>query len=69
MEDKYDDTPPELQAGATVVLDDGCDWTAWHVWDMRSRLRVSKGINEQPPARHLVAKPTIKLNVTKRKKK
>lgn len=69
MDDEYDDTPPELQAGATLIIDDGRDWTAWHVWDMRSRLRVSKGVNERPPARPLVSKPIIKLNVSKRKKK
>lgn len=46
------------------ICDDGCDWTAWHVWEMNSRRRISEGRFELPSER-----PQIVPQTTKPKKK
>jgi hypothetical protein len=44
---------------STVTVDDGCDWTAWIIWSMRSNYRASNGIHQLPPERPQVIAPTI----------
>lgn len=68
MPEDFDDAE-DLGAGATIVIDDGRNWTAWHVWNMRSRYRMSRGMFEHPPARPLVSRPIIKKARATRKKK
>lgn len=36
--------------------DDGCDWTAWLVWNMNQRRRLSERSFVLPPARPVVTK-------------
>lgn len=50
-----------------VRIDDGCDWTAWIIWSMRSNYRISNGIHQQPPARPQVA--AVKITPIKTPKK
>lgn len=69
MPDEMECTEDEMCAGATVTLDDGCDWTAWHVWNMRSRFRMRKGIFEHPPARPQIVKVAVKQKRKPRKRR
>ncbi|OAT26691.1 hypothetical protein M976_02852 [Buttiauxella ferragutiae ATCC 51602] len=59
MDEELDGVSPNHRAGAIVIIDDGRNWTKWHVWNMRSRLRVNKGIYEEAPDRPLILKPKI----------
>ncbi|MVF05186.1 hypothetical protein [Serratia marcescens] len=43
----------------TVRIDDGCDWTAWIIWQMCANWRMRNGIHQPPPARPKVAVVTI----------
>jgi len=43
--------PVEEAAGTSLIIDDGCDWTAWLVWNMNSRRRLSEHVFALPPAR------------------
>lgn len=52
---------------STLIVDDGCDWTAHHVWRMNAMRRMRNGTYEQPPARPKVS--TIKLEPIKKAKK
>ncbi|MEG0869876.1 MAG: hypothetical protein RSG77_22965 [Hafnia sp.] len=45
------------RAGATLIIDDGCDWVAWLVWNMNSRRRISEKVFALPPFRPQVSKP------------
>ncbi|HHL0958879.1 TPA: hypothetical protein ACQVH3_003626 [Serratia marcescens] len=47
----------EEQASYHGHLDDGRDWTAWHVWRMRNKYRIRTGWVELPPARPQVMPP------------
>lgn len=51
------------------VCDDGCDWTAWHVWLMGVRRRISEHVLSLPPARRLVIPPSIKRKKKHRQKR
>lgn len=44
---------------STVSVDDGCDWTAWIIWNMRSNCRISNGVHQLPPERPQVMAPKI----------
>ncbi|KFB90964.1 hypothetical protein GTGU_04788 [Trabulsiella guamensis ATCC 49490] len=68
-EDFIDDV--EIGAGASVITDDGRDWTAWLVWNMNSRRRISERLFVLPPARPIVSKPVVRptVNVRRRKRK
>ncbi|QBH97192.1 hypothetical protein EKN56_12785 [Limnobaculum zhutongyuii] len=52
---------------STLIVDDGCDWTAHHVWRMNTRRRMRNGIYEPPPDRPKVSE--IKLTPIKKPKK
>ncbi|PHI31201.1 hypothetical protein [Budvicia aquatica] len=52
---------------STLIIDDGCDWTAYNVWSMNARRRMRLGMYEQPPARPKVSE--IKLEPVKKPKK
>lgn len=54
---------------ALHVCDDGCDWTAWHVWRMRERRRISEHVFTLPPARLFVMPPSIKPKKKRRQKR
>lgn len=71
MEEEIIDFPEE-QANYHGHLDDGRDWTAWHVWRMRSKSRLRAGVIELPPARPQVVppqQPPKKKQVKSRRKK
>lgn len=51
------------------LCDDGCDWTAWHVWRMGGRRRISEHVFSLPPARRLVMPPSIKPKKKRRQKR
>ncbi|WP_158784647.1 hypothetical protein [Pantoea sp. BAV 3049] len=40
---------------SSVTIDDGCDWTAWLLWDAKKNYRRSMGIHQPAPARPQVA--------------
>lgn len=42
------------------VCDDGCDWTAWHVWRMGERRRISEHVFTRPPVRPRAIAKSIK---------
>lgn len=42
------------------VCDDGCDWTAWHVWRMGERRRISEHVFTRPPVRQRALPQSIK---------
>ncbi|MEB8638615.1 hypothetical protein P2G74_01330 [Cronobacter muytjensii] len=44
---------------AVCVYDDGRDWSAYLVWQMNARRRISEKKFALPPARPQVSKPTI----------
>lgn len=49
----------DTQVRATVIVDDGCDWTKYLNWSAKAKYRIRNGINEPPPARPKVAPVTI----------
>lgn len=51
----------------SMIVDDGCDWTAYHVWAMNTRRRMSGGIYEVPPDRPKVSE--VKLVPIKKAKR
>lgn len=58
------------RAGASVIVDDGCDWSAWLVWNMNSRRRISEKVFALPPIRQLVSKPgCVRKNKKSQQKK
>ncbi len=61
----------EEAAGATAYTDDGCDWSAWLKWKMRSRSCIRSGVYEPEPERPQVvpATRTPKKKPTKRRHK
>lgn len=53
---------------ASVNIDDGCDWTAYLVWQSKkNQFRRNAGINNQPPARPQVA--PVKIEAKKKSRK
>ncbi|AKJ41522.1 hypothetical protein [Pragia fontium] len=48
------------------AIDDGCDWTAHHIWRMNTRRRMKLGIYEQAPAKPKIS--VIKLEPLKKPK-
>lgn len=59
----FEAIPDDQRAGALHIIDDGCDWSAWLVWNMNSRRRISEHQFAQPPA-----KPKIIFSMIKPKK-
>ncbi|CNI37180.1 hypothetical protein [Yersinia pekkanenii] len=53
---------------ATVIVDDGCDWTKYLNWLAKAKYRIRNGINEAPPARPKVAPVSFKSVKKPRKK-
>lgn len=53
---------------SVLIIDDGCDWTAHHVWRMNARRRMRTGVYELPPHRPKVSVLTLKP-IKKPKKK
>lgn len=51
------------------TCDDGRDWSAWYVWEMNARRRISEGRLELPPERPQIVPPTIKLKKKKARRK
>ncbi|WP_368750265.1 hypothetical protein [Klebsiella aerogenes] len=49
----------EALVRALHVFDDGRDWSAWLVWNMNSRRRISEHRFELPPARPQIRPPSI----------
>jgi hypothetical protein len=56
---------------ALHTCDDGRDWSAWYVWDMNSRRRISEGRFELPPERPQIVPPTTepRKKAVRRKKR
>lgn len=52
---------------ARYVFDDGCEWSAWLVWNMNSRRRISEHRFELPPVRPQIRLPSIKPKKKPRK--
>ncbi|BFI58904.1 hypothetical protein KD4_28490 [Yersinia pseudotuberculosis] len=50
----------DTQVRATVIVDDGCDWTKYLNWLAKAKYRIRNGINEAPPARPKVAPVSFK---------
>ncbi|MBF0032037.1 hypothetical protein HAX39_05465 [Citrobacter freundii] len=59
----------EALVRSLLVCDDGCDWTAWHVWRMGERQRISEHVFALPPVRPQVVSPTIKPKQKQRQKR
>lgn len=59
----------EALVRALHTCDDGCDWTAWYVWRMGERKRISEHVFALPPVRPQVVMPTIKPKTKKRRRK
>ncbi|MGL4726147.1 MAG: hypothetical protein ACRCWW_16840 [Scandinavium sp.] len=53
---------------STVNVDDGCDWTAWIIWNMRKNYFIHNRISLRPPARPQVAKPRFEAKKKPRKR-
>lgn len=51
------------------VCDDGCDWTAWHVWRMGERRRISEHVFTRPPVRQRALPQSIKPKKKRRQKR
>ncbi|HHG9944767.1 TPA: hypothetical protein ACPZLR_002589 [Yersinia enterocolitica] len=49
----------DTQVRATVIVDDGCDWTKRLNWLAKAKYRIRNGINEPPPPCPKVAPVTI----------
>ncbi|MGP2408632.1 hypothetical protein V2A84_03250 [Yersinia sp. 2553 StPb PI] len=58
----------DTQVRATVIVDDGCDWTKYLNWSAKAKYRIRNGINEAPPARPKVAPVSFKSINQPRKK-
>ena len=58
----------DTQVRATVIVDDGCDWTKYLNWLAKAKYRIRNGINEAPPARPKVAPVSFKSINHPRKK-
>lgn len=52
---------------ASVQIDDGCDWTRYLAWQMKSNYRRSNDIHEPAPARPQVA--PVKIEPKKKPRK
>ncbi|HDR2353321.1 TPA: hypothetical protein QCH65_000466 [Enterobacter roggenkampii] len=61
--------PIEEAAGSSLIVDDGCDWTAWLVWNMNSRRRLSEHVFALPPARPQVVPLSAKHKRKPRRRK
>lgn len=63
-------TPSDEMAGALFFVDDGCDWAAWIIWNMRKMARIRTGKYEPEPARPQIApvKLTPKKKPTKKRR-
>lgn len=61
--------PVEEAAGTSLIIDDGCDWTAWLVWNMNSRRRLSEHVFALPPARPQVVPLSAKQKRKPRRRK
>lgn len=59
----------EVRSGSLKVVDDGRDWSAWLVWSMNARRRISECLFSLPPARPLVANPVVKKKRTRKSRK
>lgn len=59
----------EEAAGASLIIDDGCDWTAWLVWSMNSRRRLSEHVFVLPPARPQIVPLSAKQKRKPRRRK
>lgn len=59
----------EALVRALHVCDDGRDWTAWYVWRMGERRRISERAFTLPPERPQIVKQTIKPKKIKRRRK
>lgn len=57
----------DVAAGTLQLIDDGCDWTAWLVWSMNARRRISENLFSLPPLHPQVAKPIARQKRPKRK--
>lgn len=64
-----DNTDEEFGAGAMEIFDDGRDWSAWLVWSMNSRRRISEGIFSLPPEKQQVVPVSRKPKKKTRRKK
>ncbi|HEN3403469.1 TPA: hypothetical protein U5D55_000207 [Yersinia enterocolitica] len=58
----------DTEVRATVIVDDGCDWTKYLNWSAKAKCRIRNGINEAPPARPKVAPVSFKSVKKPRKK-
>ncbi|EKN3779734.1 hypothetical protein RSG63_004229 [Yersinia enterocolitica] len=58
----------DTEVRATVIVDDGCDWTEWNKWKMREKYRMRNGIIEPEPPRPKVAAVSFKSIKKPRKK-
>lgn len=67
-EENYTDADNEL-IRVLHKVDDGRDWSQWHVWGMNSRRRISEKRFELPPARPQIAPPSIKPKQKRKKKR
>lgn len=64
----------ELSADEELIrvfhhVDDGCDWSAWHIWYMGNRRRISERRFELPPARPQIMPSSIKPKRRKKRRK
>lgn len=59
----------EALVRSLLVCDDGRDWTAWHVWRMGERQRISEHTFSLPPDGPQIVKPTIEPKKKRRTKK
>ncbi|MCW4985669.1 MULTISPECIES: hypothetical protein [Enterobacter] len=64
-----DNTDEEFGAGTMEIFDDGRDWSAWLVWSMNSRRRISEGVFSRPPEKLQVVPVSRKPKKKTRRKK
>lgn len=70
FEEDFNEEPlTEDAAGTSLIIDDGCDWTAWLVWNMNSRRRLSEHAFALPPARQQVVPLSTKQKRKLRRRK
>lgn len=62
-------TGDEALTRSLHVCDDGCDWTAWHVWRMGERRRISEHVFTPAPVRQRVIPPSITPKKKRRQKR
>lgn len=65
----FEVVPDDQRAGALHIIDDGCDWTAWLVWNMNSRRRLSEHRFALPPERKQITPLATRKKKIRRRSK